>query len=254
MNTANASVSQDAAKADGLVWDLPTRLFHWSLAVCFAGAWLTSDSERQHLLHLLFGYSLFGLIAFRIVWGFVGSRYARFSNFAYGPSATLRYLATMAKGKPDRHVGHNPAGAVAIWLLLGLGLATAGVGLTMVAGGGESLEDVHEALATAMLVVVGLHVLGVIVGSVLHRENLPRAMVTGRKTGLRTEDGIAKRSIAIGGLLLLALAGFWATGLAQQRPPLGLPGGEASAEGEHEAGEGAGRESESEEENERDDD
>jgi cytochrome b len=253
MNTANASVSQDdaASKADGVVWDLPTRLFHWSLAVCFAGAWLTSDSERQHLLHLLFGYSLFGLIAFRIVWGFVGSRYARFSNFAYGPSATLRYMATMAKGKPDRHVGHNPAGAVAIWLLLSLGLATAGVGLTMVAGGSESLEEVHEALATAMLVVVGLHVLGVIVGSVLHRENLPRAMVTGRKTGLRTEDAIAKRSIAIGLLLFVALAAFWATGLAQQRPPLGLPGGDASAESEREAGEGVGRERESKEENER---
>ncbi len=235
MSTATTSPADAAIPRDAgtLVWDLPTRLFHWSLAVCFAGAWLTSDSERQHLLHLLFGYSLFGLIAFRLVWGVFGSRHARFADFAYGPAATLRYLAAMVKGHPDRHVGHNPAGAIAIWCLLGLGLATAGVGIAMIAGGGEALEDVHEALATAMLVVVGLHLLGVVVGSVLHRENLPRAMVTGRKHGLRAEDGIRTRSRTIGVMLLAALAAFWTAGLMLQRPPLGLPGGEASAEGEH---------------------
>lgn len=237
MNTTTHSAA--AYDTGALVWDLPTRIFHWSLAICFTGAWLTSDSERQHLLHLLFGYSLFGLIAFRVVWGFVGSRYARFSNFLYGPRATLRYLAAMAKGRPGHHVGHNPAGAVAIWLLLGLGLATAGVGIAMIAGGGEVLEDVHEALATAMLVIVGLHLLGVIVGSVLHRENLPRAMVTGRKSGLRVEDGVAKRSVAAGLALLLALTAFWTAGLMLQRPPLGLPGGEASAGDERQDGERA---------------
>lgn len=212
-----------------LVWDLPTRVFHWSLAVCFAGAWLTSDSERQHLLHLLFGYSLFGLVAFRLIWGLVGSRYARFSEFLRGPGATWRYVVSVAQGRPAHHVGHNPAGAVAIWLLLGLGLATAGVGIAMVTGGGESLEEVHEALATSMLVVVGLHLLGVIAGSVLHRENLPRAMVTGRKAGLRPEDGIVRSSLLVGGLLVLGLAAFWALGLSQQRLPFGLPGASADA-------------------------
>lgn len=233
-DAAPATATSPARTRGVLVWDLPTRVFHWSLAVCFAGAWLTSDSERQQLLHLLFGYSLFGLVAFRLVWGLVGSRYARFSEFLRGPGATWRYLTSMMRGKPAHHVGHNPAGAVAIWLLLGLGLATAGVGVAMVAGGGEALEDVHEALATAMLVVVGLHLLGVAVGSVLHRENLPRAMVTGRKAGLRPEDGIGRASALVGGLLLLALAAFWALGLSQQRLPFGLPGANA------EAGEGDG--------------
>lgn len=246
MNTTTSSAAAPAARdAGALVWDLPTRLFHWSLAICFAGAWLTSDSERQHLLHLLFGYSLFGLIAFRVVWGFVGSRHARFASFAHGPGATWRYLAGMFRGRPDHHVGHNPAGAVAIWLLLGLGLATAGVGIAMVSGAGEALEEAHEILATAMLVVVGVHLLGVIAGSVLHRENLPRAMITGRKRGLRAEDGIRNRSVVVGLVLLTALAAFWTIGLMQQRPPLGLPGGDASAEGEHRDGErGAGAESE----------
>lgn len=244
MSTITTSPAAAIARDGGtLVWDLPTRLFHWSLAVCFAGAWLTSDSERQHLLHLLFGYSLFGLIAFRVLWGFIGSRHARFAGFMHGPGATWRYLAGMLRGRPDHHVGHNPAGAVAIWLLLGLGLATAGVGIAMVSGAivgaGESLEEVHEALATAMLVVVGLHLLGVIVGSVLHRENLPRAMITGRKRGLRAEDGIPKGSLAIGLALLVALVAFWAAGLMLQRPPLGLPGGDASTESGHRDGERA---------------
>lgn len=256
MSTTTSSAAAPTARDAGtLVWDLPTRLFHWSLAVCFTGAWLTSDSERQHLLHLLFGYSLFGLIAFRVVWGFVGSRHARFASFAHGPGTTWRYLSGMFRGRPDHHVGHNPAGAVAIWLLLGLGLATAGVGIAMIAGGGEALEEVHEILATAMLVVVGLHLLGVIAGSVLHRENLPRAMVTGRKRGLRAEDGIRKRSLAIGLALLAVLAAFWTAGLMLQRPPLGLPGGEASAEGEHRDGErAADAESEGREDNDEDGD
>ena len=234
----DAPPAREAVERDRpvLVWDLPTRVFHWSLAVCFAGAWLTSESERQHLLHLLFGYSLFGLVLFRLAWGLVGSRYARFSEFLRGPGATWRYVLSMARGAPAHFVGHNPAGAVAIWLLLGLGLATAGVGVAMVAGGGEALEDVHEALATAMLVVVGLHLLGVVVGSVLHRENLPRAMVTGRKVGLRPEDGIARPSRLAGGLLLLALAAFWTLGLSQQRLPFGLPGGGGEAAEGHDGG------------------
>lgn len=236
MNTAH-STSTTAASPGAtkvLVWDLPTRLFHWSLAICFAGAWLTSDSERQQLLHLLFGYSLFGLIGFRIVWGFIGSRYARFGSFFKGPGATLRYLGSMAKRQPEHHVGHNPAGAVAVWLLLALGLAVAITGWQMVAGGaGEALEDIHEALATAMLVVVGMHIVGAIVSSVLHRENLPRAMVTGYKSGLRPEEGITRKSGVVALLMIAALAAFWTYGLATRQLPFGLAGnGDLAAAGE----------------------
>lgn len=236
--TSATGISPSASKV--LIWDLPTRLFHWSLAICFAGAWLTSDSERQQLLHFLFGYSLFGLIVFRVVWGFIGSRYARFGNFFQGPGATLRYLGAMARRQPGHHVGHNPAGAAAVWLLLGLGLAIAITGWQMVVGSaGESLEEIHEALAIAMLVVVGVHIVGVIVSSVLHRENLPRAMVTGYKSGLRAEDGITRKFGIVALLLAAALAAFWSYGLATQRLPFGLAGsGETAAAGEagrHEA-------------------
>ncbi len=208
-----------------LVWDLPTRIFHWSLALCFAGAWLTSESERQQLLHFLFGYSLFGLIAFRLVWGLVGTRYARFAQFVRGPGAVLHYLRALWQRRAEDGVGHNPAGAVAIVLLLALGLGTALTGWLMASGrAGDALEEVHEALATAMLVLVGVHVLGVIVSSVLHRKNLVRAMVTGYQPGLPAQ-GIRSGAVAVGLVLAAALGGFWAYGLATQRLPFGLGAG-----------------------------
>lgn len=192
-----------------LVWDWPTRLFHWSLVVSFAGAWLTAESERLALWHLTFGFTLLGLIAFRLVWGVTGTRYALFRNFVTGPSAVVRYLRSLLSPRPEHHVGHNPAGAVAIVLLLLLGVATALSGWAQWAEwGGESLEDVHEALATAMLVIVGVHVLGVIVSTVLHRENLVGAMVSGFKRG----DGgaaIPRGRPLVALLLLAALVAFW---------------------------------------------
>lgn len=219
MNTTTAPPASPSIR----VWDLPTRVFHWSLAICFAGAWLTSESERQALLHLLFGYSLFGLILFRLVWGVVGSRYARFSQFVRGPGAIAGYLRSLWRRQPEHSTGHNPAGAVAVLLLLGLGLATAVTGWLMVSGAGESLEDLHEGLATAMLVLVFVHIAAVIVSSWLHRENLTRAMVTGRKHGA-AQESIAKNAVVTGALLLAALAAFWGYGLSQNQVPLGLPG------------------------------
>jgi cytochrome b len=167
-----------------LVWDVPTRLFHWLLVLSFVGAFVTADSERQRHLHVMFGVTMLVLIAFRLVWGLVGTRYARFSAFSFGPRAVLRYLRSLATLNPIRYLGHTPAGSWAIWLMLGLGVA---VGITGYATfnklGGEWLEDVHAALAWTLLATVGVHVAGVVLSSVLHRENLVGAMVTGRKRG-----------------------------------------------------------------------
>jgi cytochrome b len=189
-----------------LVWDIPTRLFHWLLAASFAGAYLTSESERLAAIHVACGYALLGLIGFRLIYGLVGSRYARFAEFVRGPGAVVSYLKSLLSASPQRFVGHNPAGAVAIVLLLGLGLATGASGFAMYNElGGEWLEDVHEACANAMLAVVVIHVLGVIVSSVLHKENLARAMVTGRKEGL-PEEGIAGGRSMLALLLAAAIA------------------------------------------------
>jgi cytochrome b len=201
-----------------LVWDLPTRVFHWGLAASFFGALLTAESERQRDLHVLFGYTVVGLIAFRVLWAFVGTRYARLRAIAYGPASLRRYAASLLRGRPERYVGHNPPGALAIPALLGLCLLTAASGYAVYEElGGEWLEEAHEVLAFTTLALVGVHVLGVVASSVLHRENLVRSMVTGTKRG-RTEEAIAgpRRLVAL--LLLAALASAWLPALAGRGP------------------------------------
>jgi len=166
------------------VWDLPVRVFHWSLALAFGGAYVFGESERWRSIHVALGYAVLGLIAMRILWGFIGTHYARFSSFAFSPAAALRYLKDLVGDRVQRHVGHNPAGSGAIFGLLILGLGTCVSGwLRFEEIGGESLEDVHEVFANLWLVLVVVHVIGVIVSGILHRENLARALVTGYKRG-----------------------------------------------------------------------
>lgn len=171
-------MSPDAIK----VWDLPTRLFHWLLASTFAGAWLTGDSERWMGMHTLLGYTFAGLIAFRLVWGFVGGRHARFSSFVRGPGAVKRYLGSLLTREPEHHVGHNPAGGWAVLALLGLGTVTAVAGYATYNDlGGHWVEELHEGAASAMLALVFIHISAVVLSSLVHRENLVRAMITGFK-------------------------------------------------------------------------
>ena len=192
-----------------LAWDAPVRVFHWLLVLCFAGAYITADSERWRLVHVSLGYTMGGLVAFRILWGLIGTRYARFSSFIRGPSAVMRYVKSMVNGKPEHHVGHNPAGAVAIVLLILLSAALVMTGWSIYNDiGGEWLEELHEVAGNLMLAVVGVHIGGVIVASWLHRENLARSMVTGMKEGLPSESiRRSWRSLAL--VILIASFGFW---------------------------------------------
>jgi cytochrome b len=192
-----------------LVWDAPTRLFHWLLAASFAGAFLTGDSERWRDVHLLLGYTVAGLIGFRLVWGLIGTRYARFRSFLFSPREMLRYLRSLAAGSPQHHLGHNPAGSLAIFLLLALGLMTAATGYaTYNELGGEWLAELHEACAFAMLAVVGVHIAGVVVSSLLHRENLVRAMITGRKAG-EPSQSIRRSHAWLAAGMIAVVAAFW---------------------------------------------
>jgi cytochrome b len=214
-----------------LVWDIPTRVFHWSLALSFAGAWLTAESERYRDVHVMLGYTLLGLIAFRLVWGLVGTRYARFYQFVRSPSAVLAYLKSLFTRQPEHHVGHNPAGAIAILLLLALGIATGVSGwMSFNELGGEWLEEGHEILAGLMLAMVGVHIVGVVAGSLIHRENLARAMVTGYKHGDPAE-GIRKKRPIPALVLLTLLAGFWGF-WSNGKIDLGAPGISVALEGE----------------------
>lgn len=191
------------------VWDVPTRVFHWTFAICFAGAWLTADSERLRDIHVMLGYTFAGLLVFRVVWGLVGTRYARFASFIFSPRQLATYLGSLFTRHPEHHVGHNPAGALAILAMLALGAMIALSGYaTYQEIAGEWLEDLHEGTASVMLAVVAAHVAGVVVSSLLHRENLARAMVTGSKAGTPAQ-GIHRTHGLVGAVLLAAVLGFW---------------------------------------------
>ena len=208
-----------------LIWDIPTRLFHWLLATSFVVAWLSSESDQWLSVHTFFGYLMLGLIGFRLIWGIAGGHYACFASFKYSPLAGLAYLRQMLAGHARRYVGHNPAGSQAIYLLLALGLAVglsgvftlggeeqqgAAAGLTGITVG-RIFKEVHEIAATLMLLVVIGHVAGVVVESWLHKENLPRSMVTGMKNA--PQDAPISRSYwQVGVSLMFAVAifaGWW---------------------------------------------
>ena len=170
-----------------LVWDLPVRVFHWLLVISFAGAWLTAESEAQQMLHYAFGYAACALILFRIVWGVIGTRYARFTQFIKGPTDTWHHIKSLLTGKGTlrlrSNLGHNPAGALAM----------------------ISLMDAHETIANIALGVVIIHVLAAIIMSYMQKENLVKAMVTGKKQGTPSQ-AIRGPLNLVGILLVLAWA------------------------------------------------
>ena len=164
------------------VWSLRVRLFHWALATSVAGAWLLSEDVRW--LHEYAGYAAATLVAGRVLFGFVGTGHERFASFVQGPRATLVYLGDIARRRERRHLGHNPAGGVMIVGLLcaiALIVLTGWMMTTDTFWGDERVEAIHKLLADGLVLLVILHVSGVLVASLSHRENLVRAMVTGWK-------------------------------------------------------------------------
>ncbi|MBZ8140682.1 cytochrome B oxidoreductase [Rubrivivax gelatinosus] len=166
-----------------VVWDRFVRVFHWSLVACvLADFFVVDDGET---LHQVLGYVAAGLVGARIVWGFVGSRHARFASFFPTPARLLRHLAELRRGHAEPHDGHNPLGALMMLALMALVLA---LGLTgWLQGtdrfwGEEWLQDLHEGLATALVALAGLHAAAAIVMGRIERTRLVRAMITGVKT------------------------------------------------------------------------
>ena len=196
------------------VWDIAVRVFHWSLVVFYVVAYLSGEEAEDGGgdLHALAGYVILGLICFRMVWGVIGTRYARFWNFIYSPHTTLTYLRSVLSGKPKHYIGHNPLGGwMVVLLLVSLMLAIwSGLEAYAVEGkgplatnieiiqtayangndehehqgkreGDNIWEEIHEVFANLTLLLVILHISGVIFSSLVHRENLVRAMITGYK-------------------------------------------------------------------------
>ena len=164
------------------VWDPVVRLFHWTVvAGCVIDGFIIDDGK---FAHRVVGYVVAAALAVRIVWGFVGTRHARFADFVPTPGRLLSYVSAALHGREPRFVGHNPAAAVMILALMALVAATAATGwmLTLDAYFGEDwLEELHEGLAGTILVLAVIHVVAAIYESIHHRENLILAMITGRK-------------------------------------------------------------------------
>lgn len=230
-----------------LVWDTPTRLFHWSLLALVLVAWFTGEEEGTGaLIHRYAGEGIAGLLVFRFIWGFIGGERARFSDFAAGPSALFAHVRDLSSRQPKRHLGHNPLGGLAVFLLLGV---TAAVVVTGLFSGGEriagpfaglwglELSEAHEVLFRVLQGLVVVHVLGVIVESVKTKDALVPAMITGAKRRRSDEAGDDARRASLPALLLALIVGIGATvALSSQPPSVRAAAGDARYEEiEHEA-------------------
>jgi cytochrome b len=213
--------SHDPINASLLVWDVPTRLFHWLLVLLVALAWVTGEAEgSMFTVHQLAGYGVAVLLVFRVIWGFVGSRHSRFSDFVRPWREVFAHIRGMLSLRPARTLGHNPLGGwMALVLLLvlaaqvGTGLFASDDGLggplagTVAAGTAHAIAELHEGLSGALLGLIGLHIIGVLVESLLTRDNLVRAMITGRKAATPGEaEAGQSAAVAPGWLAALVLA------------------------------------------------
>ena len=198
------------AGKDILIWDVPVRVFHWMLVLNFTVAWLTAEAEQWRLVHVISGYTVGGLVTFRLLWGLFGTRHARFASFVRGPKAVLSYLADFMRGRHQPFAGHNPAGGLAIMALLLFAVLTTLSGWAFQEElAGEWLEDVHETLANLMLALVLLHVAAVLVTSFMTGDHLVKAMWTGRKNSGSDSEGIRRTWRSLGILVLIAVMSFW---------------------------------------------
>ncbi|MEA2776486.1 MAG: hypothetical protein QOF90_1892 [Acetobacteraceae bacterium] len=198
------------------VWDLPVRLFHWSIVVLILAAWLSQEFDRMNL-HMWIGYTILTLVLFRVVWGIIGSDTARFRRFLRSPVAAFRHLAHIRRREPDLEIGHNAAGGWMVLVMLALLGVQAGTGLFSnddantegplmhLVGKGRSdwLSHIHSLNFTFIEIVIVLHVLAIVTYAVLKRQNLVRPMLTGTKI---MPPGLTAPRLANPALALLTLA------------------------------------------------
>mgnify|MGYP001942600210 FL=1 len=180
------------AKKNILIWDIPVRIFHWALVICLIGAWYTSEGERGLIdIHLLFGYSILALVLFRVFWGFIGTKYAKFSQFIPTPTAIKLYLT----GKNKFHLGHNPLGSLMVFFMLALLLLQAISGLFMsdeIFTNGpyfdsvskniqQLMSTIHHTVFDIIVIVSILHIGAIFYYLLVKKQNLITAMFTGKQ-------------------------------------------------------------------------
>jgi len=180
------------------VWDLPLRLFHWLLVIAIALAFLSSEEDSVlNQWHIVAGWAAGILIVFRIAWGFVGGEHSRFADFVR-PSGIGRHFGELLRGRPEPTLGHNALGAMSVLLLLIMVAATVWTGVIL-------MEALHELIAWTLLTLVAVHVVAVVLMSLLTRESLVTAMVTGTKPAQRHAGARDARRPSVAGLVLAAV-------------------------------------------------
>lgn len=248
-NPVKPSPAKQSATNGRLVWDRVVRLFHWLLVVCVAGALLTGflGGAATYMLHIVFGTAVAALIVVRVIWGFTGTAHARFRDFVAPPFAIARYVAELLRARAAVHAGHNPLGGLMILGLLGVLLALVATGIVALGGAakdgplasvtsyatGTALAGLHRLLAFGLLAMIALHVAGVLLESWRTRENLVRAMITGRKQHVPEraagagesgrEAGVARPGLAAAISVGLAAVSIPAIAVASRWPALGVP-------------------------------
>lgn len=218
--TAEPADSPTTAGREISVWDVPTRLFHWALVLLIAFSWWSGEARRMDW-HRYSGYAVLGLLAFRILWGFVGSSTARFAGFLRSPAATLRYLRGERVG-----VGHSPLAAWSVLAMLGLLALQVGLGLFAVdvdgfeSGplsdrvsfeAGRQAAEWHDLVFNAMLALIALHVAAVVAYLLFRRDNLIRPMITGSRPAGEGDAPMQPGSrLGLAVCVALAALGAWA--------------------------------------------
>ena len=204
------------------IWDLPLRLFHWTLVIAIALAFLSSEEDSAlNQWHILAGWTVAVLIVFRCVWGFVGGEHSRFADFIR-PSRIAEHVSGLLHGRGEAALGHNPLGAVAVVILLALAAATVWTGVF----GGEGAEEFHEIIAWTLLSMVGVHIAAVIIMSAIERENLVRAMISGQKPAVRHAGAADSRPPTALAFTLRSAEAFEHRADGGSRPSLADEGGE----------------------------
>ncbi|MEO0971970.1 MAG: cytochrome b/b6 domain-containing protein [Pseudomonadota bacterium] len=232
--------SQAEAPAAVKIWDWPTRLVHWALAVCIPASWVTANAFDLLAIHMVLGYVTLGLVVFRIAWGVVGPRHARFASFVRGPGAVVRYARTLGRRDSTPSPGHNPLGALAILLMLGMLALQATTGLfatdellyvgpyngAVPTQTGEALTSLHKRNGGFIPWVIALHLSAVLWYTLFKGQNLVGAMITGMKRERAVAREHAIDNSRTGLALLLAgivAAAVWA--LVAFAPPPAVPEG-----------------------------
>lgn len=196
-----------------LVYDLPTRFFHWLFAALFLTAFLigknVDDDSVIFTYHMLAGLTLGFLVLLRIVWGIIGTKHARFLAFALHPAELFAYLKGILSGSKRRWAGHNPASSWAALIMMALALGLGLTGFLMTSGPDkETWEDIHELLANGFMVVVVGHIAGIILHTMRHKDMIGLSMLDGKKTEVTAENSIPSAKPGYGILLLALVAGF----------------------------------------------